>query len=82
MKNENFIIEVDGKVIECEMFLTFSKNNTNYIVYTDHELDQEGEERLLASKYILNKGKIVLLGELNEDEYNLVEKEMGKLIYG
>ena len=82
MKNENFIIEVDGKVIECEMFLTFTKKNNNYIVYTDHELDQEGEERLLASKYILNKGKIVLLGELTEEEYNLVEKEMEKLIDG
>ena len=33
MKNENFIIEVDGKVIECEMFLTFTKNNNSYIVY-------------------------------------------------
>lgn len=82
MRNENFIIEVDGKMIECEMFLTFFKNNTNFIVYTDHELDDEGEERLLASKYILNKGKIVLLGELNDEEYSLVEKEMEKLIDG
>lgn len=80
MKDENFVIEVNGKVINCEMFLTFEKNNNKFIVYTDHELDQEGEERLLASKYIVDKGKVVLLGELTEEEYLLVEKEMEKLI--
>ena len=82
MRDENFVIEVDGKIINCEMFLTFEKNNNNFIVYTDHVLDHEGEERLLASKYKLENGKVVLLGELTDDEYDIVDKEMEKLING
>lgn len=75
-------IEVDGKVIDVEVILTFSKNNNNYIVYTDHVLDEYKEERVLASKYNLNKGIYVLLGELNESDLKVVEKEMEKLING
>lgn len=80
MKDENFTIEVDGKIINCEVFLTFSKGKDNFIVFTDHELDEEGEERLLASKYVLNEGKIALLGELSNEEYDIVDKEMEKFI--
>lgn len=75
-------IEVDGKIIDVEVILTFSKNNNNYIVYTDHVLDEYKEERVLASKYNLNKGIYVLLGELNESDLKVVEKEMEKLING
>ena len=75
-------IEVDGKVIDVEVILTFSKNNNNYIVYTDHVLDEYKEERVLASKYNLNKDIYVLLGELNESDLKVVEKEMEKLING
>lgn len=82
MRDENFIIEVDGEMINCEMFLTFENNNNKFIVYTDHVLDHEGEERLLASKYIIENGKVVLLGELTNEEYDLVDKEMEKLING
>lgn len=75
-------IEVDGKVIEVEVIITFNKNNNDYIVYTDHVLDEYNEERVLASKYTLNKDRYVLLGELNEKELSIVEKEMEKLING
>ena len=75
-------IEADGKIIDVEVILTFSKNNNNYIVYTDHVLDEYKEERVLASKYNLNKGIYVLLGELNESDLKVVEKEMEKLING
>lgn len=75
-------IEVDGKVIDVEVILTFSKNNNNYIVYTNHILDEYKEERVLASKYNLNKDIYVLLGELNESDLKVVEKEMEKLING
>ena len=75
-------IEADGKIIDVEVILTFSKNNINYIVYTDHVLDEYKEERVLASKYNLNKGIYVLLGELNESDLKVVEKEMEKLING
>lgn len=75
-------IEADGKIIDVEVILTFSKNNNNYIVYTDHVLDDYKEERVLASKYNLNKGIYVLLGELNESDLKVVEKEMEKLING
>ena len=80
MKDENFTIEIDGRKINCEAFFTFTKNNENYIIYTDHELDEENEERLLASKYIFENGKMLLLGELTDEEYDLVEKEMEKFI--
>ncbi len=82
MRDEKFTIEVDGKIIDCEAFLTFTHNGDNFIVFTDHELDMENEERLIASKYVLNDGKVVLLGELSDEEYDLVEKEMEKFING
>ena len=31
-------IEADGKIIDVEVILTFSKNNNNYIVYRDNVL--------------------------------------------
>jgi len=73
-------IEVEGKVIDVEIILTFTKNNNNYIVYTDHILDDYKEERVLASKYILKKDKYVLLGELDDADLKIVEREMEKLI--
>ena len=80
MRDENFIIEVNGKKINCEMFYTFEKNGNNYMIYTDHILDESGEERLLAAKYIIDNNKVTLNDNLSKEEYDMIDKEMEKYI--
>ena len=80
MHNENFVIEVKGKKINCEMFYTFEKNNNNYMVYTDHVIDESGEERLLAAKYTIENDKIILNDNLSTEEYDMIDKEMESFI--
>ena len=80
MQDENFVIEVNGKKINCEMFFTLRKNNNDYIVYTDHVIDNTNEERLLAAKYKIENGIVILDDNLTSEEYDMIDNEMEKYI--
>lgn len=56
MKEEKItfkLFDEDGKEVEYEVLFTFESNETNknYMVYTDNELDEEGNIKVYASIY-------------------------------
>lgn len=56
MKEERItfkLFDEEGKEVEYEVLFTFESNETNknYIVYTDNEIDEEGNVKVYASIY-------------------------------
>ena len=77
MKEENTfkIIDNEGKERTCEVLFTFESDETkkNYIVYTDNTKDHEGNIRVYASIYKVNKDKTELEAIETEREWRIVE---------
>ena len=46
-------VDADGRQIDCEALFCFQSPETkkNYIVYTDHSIDNEGNTKVYASIY-------------------------------
>lgn len=64
----------NNQVIPCEAFFTFENNNINYVVYTDNKKDQNGDYDILASRYEIKNGKVILSNIETEEEFDLVDK--------
>lgn len=77
MNEENTfkIIDNEGKERTCEVLFTFESDETkkNYIVYTDNTKDHEGNIRVYASIYKVNKDKTELEAIETEREWKIVE---------
>jgi len=77
MNEENTfkIIDAEGKERVCEVLFTFESDETkkNYIVYTDNTKDHEGNIRVYASIYKVNKEKTELEPIETEREWKIVE---------
>ena len=71
----NFKIIEDGKVINCDILLTFRDDNNaiNYIVYTDGTLDEDGEPLIYASRYILENNNYILKEIEKDYEWDLID---------
>lgn len=65
----------EGNVISCDILFTFSDeiNNVSYIVYTDGTKDNEGNNNIYASRYILEEQNYVLKPIENDYEWNLID---------
>lgn len=70
-----FTVFDDDKQIECRILFTFKDeaNNVNYIVYKDGTLDEENQERIYASRYILENNNYILKPIENEYEWELID---------
>lgn len=46
-------VEIDGRTIECDILSTFECEELNkmYIVYTNHEIESNGKEKLYINSY-------------------------------
>lgn len=77
MNEENTfkILDDDGVERVCEVLFTFESDETkkNYIVYTDNTKDHEGNVRVYASIYKVNKDKTELEAIESEREWKIVE---------
>lgn len=77
MNEENTfkIVDNDGNERTCEVLFTFESDETkkNYIVYTDNTKDLEGNIRVYASIYKVNKDKTELEAIETEREWKIVE---------
>ena len=78
MKEEkmNFtVIDDNGKEIECEVLFTFESEETgkNYMVYTDHSKDEEGNTRIYAATYTPGQEQQTLLPIETEKEWKVIE---------
>lgn len=75
-KNTFRVIDNDGKLVKCEVLFTFKNEETgkHYIVYTDHGLDGEGNEKAFASIYDPTARHLELLPIETEREWEVVNE--------
>ncbi len=80
MIENNFkIIDDNNKEIECHLLHKFSNNNNNYIIYTDHTYNENGELNIMAFKYKIESETIIPIEITEENEWNLIEEEWSKV---
>lgn len=83
--NYDSTIEVtkeDGSVVECDILASFDCEDTgkSYIIYTDNELDENGNTHLFASIWD-DSGEIPKLLEIeNEEEWQMVDELLDQMI--
>lgn len=79
MNNENkniFTITNDkGESLECEVILTIESDEygKNYIVYTDHSMDENGNYRTYASIYDPTGKSLDLKAVETDEEWEMIE---------
>ena len=64
---------IDGK--ECEIVHVFTNNNNNYIIYTDGTMTDNNKLELFANKFEINKDDNITLLPINDDEWDIIDKE-------
>ena len=75
-ENKKFVVIDDkGKKVECEPLFTFDSEETgkNYVVYTDHSVDKNGNTRIFASIYNVTEKGAELLPIKSEKEWKVIE---------
>ena len=81
MNNNKLIAEVNGQRMEFDIYFTFVCNQTNkgYLAYTDHSLDEQGNENLQVSTFDPNVG-FEELGEVQtQEEWDLINSVIEKI---
>lgn len=70
-----FNINDNGKLVECDIMFTFrdDSNNINYIIYTDGTKDEDGNDELLASRYVIEENNYILKDIENDYEWDLID---------
>ena len=61
-------VGLDGKLEKCKIIGTFNKNNNLYIVYVDEE------DKIQASRCVLEGTSLKLENDLTDAEYDLVDE--------
>lgn len=62
----------EDNVIECEYLFTFDSDGKHFIVYLDKNED------ILASFYKLEGDKIIIYPIENDEDFDIVDKEIAK----
>ena len=80
MKDMSFsITDENGKTMSFDVLYTFSHNNEDYMIYTDNELDEDGNIEVLATKYVKDNDKITFIPIDKDEEWELVDKKWSEL---
>lgn len=74
-KNFFTVIDENGNETECEILFTFESEETkkNYIAYTDHTEDKDGNLKIYASIYDPNSESGTLTPIETEKEWKIIE---------
>lgn len=77
---ESLTIMKDGVEVTCDICFSFTSEDTRkgYVAYTDHSLNEDGEENLYVKSFDPNDPNMEL-NDLTDEEYGLVEEVMEKL---
>ena len=83
--NYDSTIEVkraDGSVVECDILAAFDCEDTgkSYIIYTDNELDENGNTQLFASVWDDSGDSPKLLEIESEEEWQMVDELLDQMI--
>lgn len=81
MEKETFTLETEEKIINCEVVLRFFSETyqKHYLVYTDHSIDEEGDENLFISSYNPNDNTYMLEDITDREELEKVIEQMESL---
>mgnify|MGYP003305985736 CR=1 FL=1 len=63
-----------GEEVECEILVTFEREGTDYIVYTDNTLDEEGNTKVFASIMVTEGEECKLLPIETAEEWAIIEQ--------
>ena len=68
-------IDDEGRQLDCEALFLFESPETkkNYIVYTDHSIDNEGNTKVYASIFNPNDEKTELIPIETDREWKIIE---------
>ena len=68
-------IDDEGRQLDCEALFLFESPETkkNYIVYTDHSIDNEGNTKVYASIYTPNSEDLNLQPIETDKEWKIIE---------
>lgn len=75
-KRLTFKITTDeGKEVDCEALFTFESEETgkNYMVYTDHTKDEEGNTKVYAATYTPGEDTQKLMPIETDKEWKIIE---------
>lgn len=75
------VINDEGKEIECEVLFTFESDETgkNYVIYTDNNVDENGDTMVYASIYDPDKEVTKLLPIETEREWEVIQTILEEL---
>ena len=73
------VIDENGVEREAEIVLGFENNGKKYAIYTFNELDDSGMN-ILYSSIINEVDGEVLFEKINEEDWNMVKKEMNEIV--
>lgn len=76
MENNFFeITDEQGKKITCEILDHFEYKNELYMIYTDGQLDEDGNIEVLATKYKINNNIVTLYPIETDEQWDIVDKK-------
>jgi len=72
----------DGTTVQCDIIASFDCETTgkSYIIYTDRELDEDGNTRLYASVWDDSEDIPRLLAIETEEEWQMVDELLDQMI--
>lgn len=75
MKKEMAIINSNGSLVDVEIISSFNLKETdsNYVVYTFNDTDDNGLIKIYVSKFLLNKGVYTFNFIDSDDEWNKIK---------
>lgn len=82
MNNKTTITIIkDGKEISCDIYFTFISEETNkgYVAYTDHSLNENGEENIYMASYNPDIGIDELKDVTDEKEIDMFNEVINKV---
>ena len=77
---ESLTIMKDGVEVTCDICFSFTSEETKkgYVAYTDHSLDENGDENVYVKSFDPNDPNQEM-NDLSDEEYDLVEEVMNKI---
>ncbi|MBE6157307.1 MAG: DUF1292 domain-containing protein [Firmicutes bacterium] len=81
VNDEKFVIEKDGKEVECDILFTFESDDTNkiYVGYTDHSIGNNGRKNIFVGAYDRLLGKESLEEIKTEEEMKMVQEVLEQI---
>lgn len=81
MEKEMFMLETEEGVMNCEVIkrIFVRDYQKHYLIYTDHTVDEEGDEKIFISSYQPEDENFLLHDITDEDELNQITLKLEEL---